>query len=510
MSPFEASLGYSPPLFPSQELDLAVPSVQLHLQRCQDVWHQARAALLRTKESNCQIANRHRVVSPTYQPGQQVWLSSKNIPLQATSRKLAPRYIGPYTIDRVINPSCVRLKLPATLRVHPSFHVSQIKPVRQSSLCPPSTSPPPARIIDGAPAFTVSRVLDVRRRGRGFQYLVDWEGYGPEERSWIPRSFILDRSVIDDFFRAHPGRRPGPPGGGPCYQEEREVLLRGDKRWITELHYAFQDDNYLYLAMDYYPGGDLLTLLSKFGDRIPEAMAQFYLAQMVLAIDSVHRLGYVHRDIKPDNILLAANGHIRLGDFGSCLRLQEDGMVKHNYLTTIDIHLYMIMSKNDDKLNTVDLFQQIHSSVAVGTPDYLSPEILRTVQRGEGYGLECDWWALGICAYEMLLGITPFYSESISETYAKIINFQEYFEYPPSNGTVSEKACSLISGLICERETRLGRKGSSDFKSHLFFHGVDWDSLHDRPAPFLPEVSNPTDTSNFDLVEECLSDMVAT
>uniref|UniRef100_A0A3P9I4T2 non-specific serine/threonine protein kinase n=1 Tax=Oryzias latipes TaxID=8090 RepID=A0A3P9I4T2_ORYLA len=255
------------------------------------------------------------------------------------------------------------------------------------------------------------------------------------------------------------------------FREEREVLLRGDKRWITELHYAFQDDNYLYLAMDYYPGGDLLTLLSKFGDRIPEAMAQFYLAQMVLAIDSVHRLGYVHRDIKPDNILLAANGHIRLGDFGSCLRLQEDGM--------------------------------IHSSVAVGTPDYLSPEILRTVQRGEGYGLECDWWALGICAYEMLLGITPFYSESISETYAKIINFQVH---KLRDYIIVKKACSLISGLICERETRLGRKGSSDFKSHLFFHGVDWDSLHDRPAPFLPEVSNPTDTSNFDL--ETLSDVM--
>ncbi|XP_020567032.1 uncharacterized protein LOC110016957 [Oryzias latipes] len=213
MSPFEASLGYSPPLFPSQELDLAVPSVQLHLQWCQGVWRQARAALLRTKESNCQIANRHRMVSPSYQPGQQVWLSSKNIPLQATSRKLVPRYIGPYIIQQVINPTCVRLKLPAALKVHPSFHVSQVKPVRQSSLCPPSASPPPSRLIDGALAFTVSRVLNVRRRG---QYLVDWEGSGTEKRSWISRSLILDRSLIDDFFLAHPDRRPGPPGGSRC------------------------------------------------------------------------------------------------------------------------------------------------------------------------------------------------------------------------------------------------------------------------------------------------------
>uniref|UniRef100_A0A3P9LGA0 Gypsy retrotransposon integrase-like protein 1 n=1 Tax=Oryzias latipes TaxID=8090 RepID=A0A3P9LGA0_ORYLA len=214
ISPFEASLGYSPPLFPSQELDLAVPSVQLHLQRCRDIWLQTRAALLRTKESNCQIANRHRVVSPNYQPGQKVWLSSRNIPLQASSRKLAPKFIGPYTIDRVINPVCVKLRLPAALKVNPTFHVSQVKPVTESPLCPPSASPPPARTIDGAPAFTVDRILDVRRRGRGVQFLVDWEGYGPEERSWISRSLILDHTLIDDFYRAHPDRRLGPPGGG--------------------------------------------------------------------------------------------------------------------------------------------------------------------------------------------------------------------------------------------------------------------------------------------------------
>ncbi|KAL3042188.1 hypothetical protein OYC64_020188 [Pagothenia borchgrevinki] len=264
-------------------------------------------------------------------------------------------------------------------------------------------------------------------------------------------------------------------GETACYQEEREVLLRGDRCWITELHYAFQDDNYLYLVMDYYVGGDLLTLLSKFGDRIHEDMAQFYLAEMIMAIDSIHRLGYVHRDIKPDNILLTADGHIRLGDFGSCLRLLEDGMV--------------------------------HSSLAVGTPDYLSPEILRAVEGAGGYGPECDWWALGICAYEMMLGTTPFFAESISETYAKIINFQEYFEFPSSGPEISDKARSFITGLICEREDRLGGKGFSDFRSNPFFCGLDWASLHKLPAPFLPEVSNPTDTSNFDILDDCLSEM---
>ncbi|XP_073880033.1 myotonin-protein kinase isoform X17 [Macaca fascicularis] len=265
-----------------------------------------------------------------------------------------------------------------------------------------------------------------------------------------------------------------------CFREERDVLVNGDRRWITQLHFAFQDENYLYLVMEYYVGGDLLTLLSKFGERIPAEMARFYLAEIVMAIDSVHRLGYVHRDIKPDNILLDRCGHIRLADFGSCLKLQADGTVR--------------------------------SLVAVGTPDYLSPEILQAVGGGPGtgsYGPECDWWALGVFAYEMFYGQTPFYADSTAETYGKIVHYKEHLSLPLADEGVPEEAQDLIQRLLCPPETRLGRGGAGDFRTHPFFFGLDWDGLRDSMPPFTPDFEGATDTCNFDLVEDGLTAMVS-
>uniref|UniRef100_A0A9J8CWH8 Tf2-1-like SH3-like domain-containing protein n=1 Tax=Cyprinus carpio carpio TaxID=630221 RepID=A0A9J8CWH8_CYPCA len=164
------------------ESEVAVPSAHAFIQRCRHTWRRARETLLQVGARTKAKADRRRTKPPVYVVGQKVWLSTKNIPLRSVSNKLAPKFIGPFTVTKIISPVAVRLKLPpAYRRIHPAFHVSKIKPVFHSHINPPVPVPPP--------------------RGRGFQCLVDWEGYGPEERGWVPARDILDHSLIDDYNR---------------------------------------------------------------------------------------------------------------------------------------------------------------------------------------------------------------------------------------------------------------------------------------------------------------------
>ena len=216
ISPFKASLGYQPPLFPAQEAEVAVSSTDDHVQRCRRIWEKTRDALLSSGARSSRAANRRRVPAPEYRPGQMVYLKAKNLPVPGTSKKLAPRFVGPFPIDCLVNPVSVKLSLPPSMHVHPVFHVSQIKPALESPHSPPDSAPPPPPLVlgDGDLAWEINKVMDVRRYGRGFQYLVDWVGYRPEDRSWVPRSYFADDTALRDFYLENPSAIGRPPGVG--------------------------------------------------------------------------------------------------------------------------------------------------------------------------------------------------------------------------------------------------------------------------------------------------------
>ncbi|CAL1534687.1 unnamed protein product [Lymnaea stagnalis] len=256
-----------------------------------------------------------------------------------------------------------------------------------------------------------------------------------------------------------------------CFEEERDIMGTSLSPWITELHYAFQDSINLYLVMDFHAGGDLLSLLSRHDEIFEEDMAKFYIAEMAIAINSLHEMGYLHRDIKPENILLDCTGHIKLADFGSAAKLNEEKMVS--------------------------------SHMPVGTPDYVAPELLLSMNKVKQqitYGPEVDWWSLGICAYEMLFGATPFTNDhgSMVSTYANIMNFKNILKFP-ADSNVSDKAKDLIEKLLTDSKSRLSW---FEIKAHPFFQGMNWDTIREGEAPYVPSIHGLDDTSHFDEVEQ--------
>ncbi|ROI38997.1 Tripartite motif-containing protein 35 [Anabarilius grahami] len=213
---FLKSLRYQPPLFPWDGEPSDVPAVDHWFRESERVWDSAHLQLQRALRRRRLTADLRQSQAPVYQPGDKVWLSTRDIRMRLPCKKLSPRFIGPYTILRQINPVTYQLQLPPEVRIHPTFHVSLLKSHHPSVL--PSTEPgdaeePPPIIVEDGAVYLVKEVLDSHRRGGHLEYLVDWERYGPEERSWVPRVDILDPSLLEDFHARHPNR-PAPRGRG--------------------------------------------------------------------------------------------------------------------------------------------------------------------------------------------------------------------------------------------------------------------------------------------------------
>jgi serine/threonine protein kinase len=312
---------------------------------------------------------------------------------------------------------------------------------------------------------------------------------------------------------------------------ERNVLALIENPWVVKLHASFQDATKLYLVMDYLPGGDLLRLISTSrrdgGDQagMPELTAKFYISELACAIHSVHKIGYIHRDIKPDNVMLDRRGHVKLSDFGLAFRFHLETPDTHHYpheatheIPAVSQHHWSrrpsvlvkqesLRSRGDTVVNNPNKAGAWHDAKEkrkdpgvrrllafsrVGTPDYTAPEVFNM----EGYGRECDWWSLGVILYEMLVGFPPFMAMDDLTTFQKICNWREDFMFLPEDlERLSPEAVDCVRKLICEKESRMG---FADLQMHPFFAGIDWHHLGDAEPPFKPSLADDADTSCFE------------
>ncbi|KAI9017433.1 kinase-like domain-containing protein [Gaertneriomyces semiglobifer] len=308
---------------------------------------------------------------------------------------------------------------------------------------------------------------------------------------------------------------------------ERDLLSEAAESsdWVVRLVYSFQDEEHLYFVMEYMPGGDLLSLLIRL-DIFEEDFARHYAAEMVLAIEEVHKLGAIHRDIKPDNFLFDSEGHIRITDFGLAtdFHWSHDSAYYEEQRRTTDQDIIFAPPPHTKLLRWRDQNRKHQAYSIVGTNNYMAPEVLL----GTGYDKACDWWSLGVIIFEMLYGFPPFCSKNRQQTKLKIVNWKHTLRFP-SEPHVSREARDLIGRLVCGKESRYGggpsipakshpnpdgtgnpfgkdtyESDAQAIKSHPWFKDIDWDELaaFRTPAPFKPDLQGETDTKYFDEVNE--------
>nr|VDD59972.1 unnamed protein product [Brassica oleracea] len=252
---------------------------------------------------------------------------------------------------------------------------------------------------------------------------------------------------------------------------ERDILINVRNPFVVRFFYSFTCRENLYLVMEYVKGGDVFSLLKIIS--LDETVARVYIAEVVLALEYLHSEGVVHRDLKPDNILIAHDGHVKLTDFG----LSEVGLID----STSDL--------SGSKLPTLE--HKSERRDRLGTPDYMAQEILL----GTGHGATADWWSVGVILFEFIVGFPPFNADSPQQVFDNIINRRIPW---PSDPEMSYEARDLIDRLLTkDPHQRLGARGAAEVKQHIFFKDINWDTLPKQKAPFVPETEDALDTSYF-------------
>ena len=258
-------------------------------------------------------------------------------------------------------------------------------------------------------------------------------------------------------------------------RSEQQFMSKVKSPWIVDLKASFQEDDYLYLVMEFCQGGDFMNLLIK-RDILTEDEARFYTAELILAVESIHKLDCIHRDIKPDNILIDKNGHIKLSDFGLA-KIPENLGISPN-------------PKKNSKKNRLT-HQKNYS--CVGTAYYVAPEVLKKT----GYSEDIDWWSVGVIFFEMLVGYAPFCSEDTKDVCYKVMNWKKFLKIP-DDVVLSPEAEDLIVKMINNSDERLGKNGVEEIKRHPFFKNIDWNNIRSTKAPFIPDIESDYDTKYFE------------
>ncbi|KJE91736.1 protein kinase subunit [Capsaspora owczarzaki ATCC 30864] len=243
--------------------------------------------------------------------------------------------------------------------------------------------------------------------------------------------------------------------------QEKNILATVSCPFIVNMAAWFKDTRSLYIVLDFVNGGEMFTHLHHFG-RFPTHVAKFYAAEVALGLEYLHNLDIIYRDLKPENLLLDAKGHVRITDFGFAKRVYD------------------------------------RTWTLCGTPEYLAPEIILS----KGYSHAVDWWALGILLFEMMTGHAPFTDPNPMGIYEKIvqgtIDFPKHFHADETD--LIRKLCTA------DLTRRLGnmKDGAGGIKTHPFFKSINFDALYAGKVdpPYVPKVVSDGDASNFDQYQE--------